>query len=92
MKNKYVFDTIHKPYNIETKKFDYCETKNIRTRDKCLSEITQICNSHKEKTKQIMKSKEYDKYEIDTNYQVNIPNYESSRTRNKGFIDTGKYY
>ncbi len=39
-----------------------------------------------------MKSKEYDKYEIDTNYQVNIPNYESSRTRNKGFIDTNKYY
>jgi hypothetical protein len=92
MKNKYVFDTIHKPYNIETKKFDYCETKNIRTRDKCLSEITQICNLHKDKTKEIMKSKEYDKYEIDTNYQVNIPNYESSRSRNKGFIDTGKYY
>ncbi len=92
MKNKYIFDTIHKPYNLETRKFDYCETRNIRTRDKCLSEITQICNLHKDKTKEIMKSKEYDKYEIDTNYQVNIPNYESSRTRNKGFIDTGKYY
>ena len=52
MKNKYVFDTIHKPYNIETKKFDYCETKNIRTRDKCLSEITQICNLHKDKYKE----------------------------------------
>jgi hypothetical protein len=92
MKNKYIFDTIHKPYNLETRNFDYCETRNIRTRDKCLSEITQICNLHKDKTKEIMKSKEYDKYEIDTNYQVNIPNYESSRTRNKGFIDTGKYY
>ncbi len=92
MKNKYIFDTIHKPYNIDTKKFDYCETRNIRTRDKCLSEITQICNLHKDKTKEIMKIKEYDKYEIDANYQVNIPNYESARTRNKGFIDTGKYY
>ena len=48
MKNKYIFDTIHKPYNIDTKKFDYCETRNIRTRDKCLSEITQICNLHKD--------------------------------------------
>ena len=92
MKNKYIFDTIYKPYNIETKKFDYCETKNIRTRDKCLSEITQVCNLHKDKTKEIMKSKEYDKYEIDTNYKVNIPNYESIRSRNKGFIDNGKYY
>ena len=92
MKNKYVFDTIHKPYNIETKKFDYCETKNIRTRDNCLSEITHICNLHKEKTKQIFKDKECDKYEIDTSYQVNIPNYESIRCRNKGFIDNGKYY
>ncbi len=92
MKNKYIFDTIHKPYNLETRKFDYCETRNIRTRDKCLSEITQICNLHKDKTKEIMKIKEYDKYEIDANYQVNIPNYESSRTRNKGFIDNGKYY
>ncbi len=92
MKNKYIFDTIHKPYNLDTKKFDYCETRNIRTRDKCLSEITHICNLHKDKTKQIMKEKEYDKYEIDTSYQVNIPNYESSRTRNKGFIDNGKYY
>ena len=92
MKNKYIFDTIHKPYNTETHKFDYCETKNIRTRDKCLSEITQICNLHKDRTKEIMKSKDCDKYEIDTNYQVNIPNYESSRKRNKGFIDNGKYY
>ncbi len=92
MKNKYIFDTIHKPYNLDTKKFDYCETKNIRTRDKCLSEITQICNLHKDKTKEIMKSKEYDKFEIDANYQVNIPNYESARTRNKGFIDNGKYW
>ncbi len=92
MKNKYIFDTIHKPYNIDTKKFDYCETRNIRTRDKCLSEITQICNLHKDKTKEIMKSKEYDKFEIDANYQVNIPNYESARTRNKGFIDNGKYW
>ncbi len=92
IKNKYIFDTIYKPYNLETRKFDYCETRNIRTRDKCLSEITQVCNLHKDKTKEIMKSKEYDKYEIDTNYQVNIPNYESIRTRNKGFIDNGKYY
>lgn len=92
MKNKYIFDTIYKPYNIDSKKFDYCETRNIRTRDKCLSEITQICNLHKDKTKEIMKNKEYDKFEIDANYQVNIPNYESSRTRNKGFIDNGKYW
>ncbi len=91
-KNKYINDTIYKPYNIETKMYEYCETKNIRTRDKCLSEITQVCNLYKDKTKQIMKDKEYDKYEIDTNYQVNIPNYESSRTRNKGFIDNKKYY
>ncbi len=91
-KNKYIYDTIYKPYNVDTKKFDYCETKNIRTRDKCLSEITHICNLHKDKTKDIMKNKEYDKYEIDTNYQVNIPNYESSKMRNKGFIDTNKYY
>ncbi len=39
-----------------------------------------------------MKDKEYDKYEIDSNYQVNIPFYESSRTRNKAFIDNNKYY
>jgi hypothetical protein len=92
MKNKYIFDTIHRSYDVETRKFDYCETKNIRTRDKCLSEITQICNLYKDRTKEIMKSKDCDKYEIDTNYQVNIPNYESSRKRNKAFIDNGKYY
>ncbi len=92
IRNKYVFDTIYKPYNIETKKYDYCETNNIRTRDKCLSDITQVCNMYKERTKQIMKEKEYDEHEIDTNYQVNIPFYESSKMRNKAFLDNGKYY
>ncbi len=92
MRNKYVYDTIYKPYNVETKKYDYCETNNIRTRDKCLSDITQVCNIYKERTKQIMKEKEYDKHEIDTNYQVNIPFYESSKMRNKAFLDNDKYY
>jgi hypothetical protein len=91
-KNKYVYDTIYKPYDVETKKFNYCMTNNIRTRDKCLSDITQTCNSYKEKTKQIMKDKEYDKHEIDSNYQVNIPFYESSKMRNKAFLDNDKYY
>ena len=92
IRNKYVADTLYKPYDIETNKFLYCETNNIRTRDKCLSDITQVINLNKDKTKQIMKDKECDKYEIDTNYQINIPFYESSRMRNKAFLDNQKYY
>ena len=92
MKNKYVSDTLYKPYDHETNTFLYCETNNIRTRDKCLSDITQVINVHKDKTKQIMKDKECDKYEVDTNYQINIPFYESSRMRNKAFLDNQKYY
>ncbi len=91
-RNKYVNDTIYKPYNPDTRSYDYCETNNIRTRDKCLSDITQVCNMYKEKTKQIMKDKECDKYEIDTNYQVNIPFYESAKMRNKAFLENDKYY
>ncbi len=92
MRNKYVAYTLYKPYDPETNKFLYCETNNIRTRDKCLSDITQIINVHKDKTKQIMKDKECDKYEVDSNYQINIPFYESSRMRNKAFLDNQKYY
>ena len=92
VRNKYVADTLYKPYDPETNKFLYCETNNIRSRDKCLSDITQIVNVHKDKTKKIMEDKECDKYEIDTNYQINIPFYESSRMRNKAFLDNQKYY
>ncbi len=92
MRNKYVVDTLYKPYDPETNTFLYCETNNIRTRDKCLSDITQVINVNKDKTKKIMEDKECYKYEIDTNYQINIPFYESSRMRNKAFLDNQKYY
>ncbi len=92
IRNKYVADTLYKPYDLETNKFLYCETNNIRTRDKCLSDITQVINVHKDKTKKIMEEKECNKYEVDSNYQINIPFYESSRMRNKAFLDNQKYY
>jgi hypothetical protein len=86
MKNKYVVDTIYKPYDPETNTYMYCETKNIRTRDKCLSDITSVLNDSKERTKELMKEKGFDKKEIDTNFQINIPYYESSKMRNKAFL------
>ncbi len=92
IRNKYVADTLYKPYDPETNKFLYCETNNIRTRDKCLSDITQVINVHKDKTKKLMEEKECNKYELDKNYQINIPFYESSRMRNKAFLDNQKYY
>ncbi len=92
MKNKYAVDTIYKPYDPETRTYLYCETKNIRTRDKCLSDITSVFNDSKERTKEIMKHKGYDKKEIDTNFQINIPYYESAKMRNKAFLhDDYKY-
>jgi hypothetical protein len=92
MKNKYTVDTIYKPYDPETNTYLYCETKNIRTRDKCLSDITSVFNDCKERTKEIMKDKGFDKKEIDTNFQINIPYYESSKMRNKAFLhDDYKY-
>jgi hypothetical protein len=87
---KYKFDTIYRPYDHTIHKFSNCVTNNLRTRDKCLSDITQVLSKHKDKTKQIFKTNEYDKYEIDTSYKIAIEDYESERNRYKAFIDNGR--
>ena len=91
MAKKYKFDTLYRPYVHKTQSYIPCETANIRTRDTHLSEMTQVVNAYKDLTRDIMTELGCYQIEIDTNYNVNIPDYASSRKRNKEFIDANPY-
>ncbi len=88
---KYKFDTIYRPYDFERHVFFTCATNNLRTRDKCLSDINQVLSKHKEKTKLVFREREYDRYEIDSSYKIAIEDFESDRNRYKAFIDKERH-
>lgn len=86
VRNKYLTDSIYREYDVETHQFFPFETKNIRTRDKYMSEVIKIVNAYKGRIMEILQPFiDNNNGEIDTNYKLNIPYYESSRMRNKGF-------
>ncbi len=86
VRNKYLTDSIYRDYDVDTHQFFPFETKNIRTRDKYMSEVIKIVNAYKGRIMEILQPFiDNNNGEIDTNYKLNIPFYESSRMRNKGF-------
>ena len=83
---KFLTDSIHRVYDVEKREFIPFETKNIRTRDKYMSEVIQCLSKIKGRTKELLQLLiENSNGEIDTNYKLNIPFFESALMRNKGF-------
>ena len=83
---KFLTDSIHRVYDAEKREFIPFETKNIRTRDKFMSEVIQCLSKIKGRTKELLQLLiNNSNGEIDSNYKLSIPFFESTRTRNKGF-------
>jgi uncharacterized C2H2 Zn-finger protein len=92
MASKWKYDTLYRPYVHQTRSYIPCETANIRTRDTHLSDVMRVVNSYKDITRDVFTELGCYQIEIDTNYNVNIPDYVSSKMRNKEFVDNKPFY
>lgn len=84
---KYLIDTVFKPFDVEKQEYLYSAAGYIFTRDVHIAYVTQILNSNKDETMEILKEIIKEIGVIDESFELNIPNFVSRRLRNKDLKD-----
>ncbi len=80
---KYLVDTVFKQFDVEKQEYLYSAAGYIFTRDVHIAYVTQILNSNKDETMEILKEIIKEIGVIDESFELNIPNFVSRRLRNK---------
>ncbi len=86
-KRKYVHDTVYKEFDFEKMEYKNTNSSHIRTRDYHITTLCKVMNSVKDRTYEVLRVMIKDRGVIDSNLEIDIPNFASRRLRNKDLKD-----
>jgi uncharacterized C2H2 Zn-finger protein len=86
-KRKYVHDTVYKEFDFEKMEYKNTNSSHIRTRDYHITTLCKVMNHVKDRTYEVLSVTIKDRGVIDSNLDIDIPNFASRRLRNKDLKD-----